>query len=299
MSSDPDGIDLYRNERDAIVFLGLLSYMYLNWDPPIQAGPKITDVTHYHGLNICGVILDNADGEVLALAKNSIHAFNSPVEHGEQISLRMAIAKMQTKRPRSPSTTVEDYYRSQLFYAAGTDPKDFILQGCTMYTSLEPCPMCTATLCVCRMKRIIYVTEDQTYGGSYDWRTEPVHRGIKDKFYSAYDMSYGCLGLNGQLKGVTQKASSLYSRILAKIGRTKEDAGTLRAKGVYETMFFDHLHEDLEAISTCFSTLTPDDLVTQGDFRACNLRTLAELRQLCNTPMAMPATARTATATFT
>jgi hypothetical protein len=105
---------LFRAERDALAFLGLLSSLYLRFDPPISRGDGGTaQPTHFQGLNIHALIVENADGEVLALEHNQIHAHQSPVEHAEQRALRMAIARIGAKRPRAPATTVEDYYRSQ------------------------------------------------------------------------------------------------------------------------------------------------------------------------------------------
>lgn len=67
-------------------------------------------------LNIHALIIDNVDGEVLALEHNQIHAHQSPVEHAEQRALRMAIARIEIKRPRAAVTTVEAYYREQMSY---------------------------------------------------------------------------------------------------------------------------------------------------------------------------------------
>src|SRR5947199_538906 len=80
---------LFRAERDALAFLGLLSSLYLRFDPPISAPiGNQSQPTHFHGLNVHALVIDNADGEVLALEQNQIHAHQSPVEHGEQRALR-------------------------------------------------------------------------------------------------------------------------------------------------------------------------------------------------------------------
>ena len=105
---------LFRAERDALAFLGLLASLYLRFDPPISCGDDDTaQPTHFQGLNIHALIIDNADGEVLALEHNQIHAHQSPVEHAEQRALRMAIARIGIKRPRAMTTTVEAYYREK------------------------------------------------------------------------------------------------------------------------------------------------------------------------------------------
>ena len=158
MDSSAD-LSLFREERDALAFLGLLSSLYLRFDPPISpADGSASQPTHFQGLNIHACIIDNVDGEVLALEHNQIHAHQSPVEHAEQRALRMAIARMGAKRPRAPATTVEDYYRTQMFYNDGADS---LQGGATIYTSLEPCPMCATTILVCRVKRTVFLLQDR------------------------------------------------------------------------------------------------------------------------------------------
>src|SRR6478735_2029009 len=122
---------LFRAERDALAFLGLLSSLYLRFDPPISCGDDGTaQPTHFQGLNIHALIIDNVDGEVLALEHNQIHTHQSPVEHAEQRALRMAIARIGIKRPRA-AATVEAYYREQMFYDDGAEAADFLQRGTT------------------------------------------------------------------------------------------------------------------------------------------------------------------------
>jgi tRNA(Arg) A34 adenosine deaminase TadA len=180
---------LFRAERDALAFLGLLSSLYLRFDPPIRCGEGDTaQPTHFQGLNIHALIIDNADGEVLALEHNQIHAHQSPVEHAEQRALRMAIARIGAKRPRASATTVEDYYRTQMFYDDSAQDADFLQRGATIYTSLEPCPMCATTILVCRVKRTVFLLRDTTYGG--------VWISAKDQYYKKYNLTYGQLSLS-------------------------------------------------------------------------------------------------------
>lgn len=271
---------VFRDERDAVAFLGLMSFMFLRWDAPVRTGQGINDVTHSRGLNICGLIIDNQDGEVLALEKNLIHAFISPVQHGEQLAVRSAIERLKVKRPKGDDTTVEDYYRSQLFYGAGSRPEDFIYRGCTLYSSLEPCPMCTATICVCRMKRSVYLVPDSVYGGSWDWRSEPGRSGIKDKYYPKYEMQYSRLEFTGDEGTITQNAKHLYADLLAKIGDSASTEGSLRQKLIYDTLFFDHLYPELRAIFEYFSGVEDTHLITEGDDQLRNLTTLRGLKSL-------------------
>lgn len=277
---------LFRQERDAIAFLGTLSFMAFAFDPPIRTGSNVNDVTHRNGLNICALIIDNTDGQPIALGHNLIHQTEDPLNHAEQFATRAADDFLRIKRPRPFEMSVEDYYRGNLFYQPGTSPSDFLTKGCTLYTSLEPCPMCTATLCVARMKRIVYIVPDLTYGGSYDGRGMPPGTGIKDHYYAKYDMQYGALSLEDDVPGLTRTAKHLYDRIFAKIGVDKTTPGTLRSEGMFDTLFFDVLEPELKEIAEVFGRATRADLVTEGDARRLNENTLSRLQKVAKAPSA-------------
>jgi tRNA(Arg) A34 adenosine deaminase TadA len=261
---------LFRAERDALAFLGLLSSLHLRFDPPIgSASGNQSQPTHFHGLNIHALIIDNADGEVLALENNQIHAHQSPVEHGEQRALRTAIARIGVKRPRSPSTTVEDYYRSQMFYADGLADADFLSKGATIYTTLEPCPMCATTILVCRVKRTVFVLQDTAFGGAWI--------SIKKQYYDKYNLTYGKLDLAAAPSPFIQHAQEISDRISKKVEFLHEEK-------VIDTLIFDHLVGELKAAFEFFCGVTAKDLVTQGLRNAANTRTLRDLKQACNIP---------------
>jgi tRNA(Arg) A34 adenosine deaminase TadA len=261
---------LFRAERDALAFLGLLSSLYLRFDPPISRGDGGTaQPTHFQGLNIHALIVENADGEVLALEHNQIHAHQSPVEHAEQRALRMAIARIGAKRPRAPATTVEDYYRSQMFYDDGPQDADFLERGATIYTSLEPCPMCATTILVCRVKRTVFLLKDTTYGG--------VWVSAKDQYYRKYNLRYGQLNLSDASSPFISRVRDLHQDMSESVERARKDK-------VIDTLIFDHLIGDLQTGFNLFCRLTPDDLATRGDYNATNRRTLDDLRRMSNIP---------------
>ena len=68
------------------------------------------------------------DGEVVATGANRVVPNNDPTAHAEVTAIRNACAKLGT----------------------------FMLDGCTVYTSCEPCPMCLSALYWARVKRICY-----------------------------------------------------------------------------------------------------------------------------------------------
>src|SRR5260221_2058027 len=270
-------LNLLRAERDALAFLGLLSSLYLRFDPPISCGDgEVVQPTHFQGLNIHALIIDNADGEVLALEHNQIHAHQSPVEHAEQRALRMAIARIGAKRPRASATTVEDYYRAQMFYDDGAEDVDFLQRGATIYTSLEPCPMCATTILVCRVKRTVFLLQDTTYGG--------VCVSAKNQYYHKCNLRYGQLNLSDASSPFVMRVRELHQTM------SKRVEG-IRNEKVVDTLIFDHLIEHLQTGFKMLCQAGHEELMTKGD-NATNRRTFDDLRRICNIPTTRAATSR-------
>ena len=265
-----EDLALFRAERDVLAFLGLLSSLYLRFDPPISSTTvKQPQPTHYHGLNVHAMMIDNADGEILALEQNRIHSMQSPVEHGEQRTLRVAIARIGEKRPRRSATTVEEYYRSQLFYGEGSREIDFLNKGATIYTTLEPCPMCATTILVCRVKRTVFLLKDHTFGGA--WLT------IKKSFYDKYSLTYGQIDLSALKSPIIDRARTINAAIQQKVE-------ALHDQGIPDTLFFDHLYPELQSAFQLLCAVGIDDLATKGNQNTMNARTLGDLKHMCNIP---------------
>ena len=68
------------------------------------------------------------DGEIVATGVNRVTANNDPTAHAEVSAIRAACQKVQ----------------------------DFKLEGCTIYTSCEPCPMCLSAIYWAGIGRICY-----------------------------------------------------------------------------------------------------------------------------------------------
>jgi tRNA(Arg) A34 adenosine deaminase TadA len=68
------------------------------------------------------------DGEIVAEGMNLVTSTNDPTAHGEVVAIRRACEKLGT----------------------------FSLEGCEVYTSCEPCPMCLAALYWSRCAVIYY-----------------------------------------------------------------------------------------------------------------------------------------------
>ena len=73
------------------------------------------------------------DGEVIAEAHNTVTSDNDPTAHAEMNAIRAACAKLGT----------------------------FLLEGCEIYTSGEPCPMCLSAIYWARLDRIYYANRQE------------------------------------------------------------------------------------------------------------------------------------------
>lgn len=264
----PPTTALIQAERDALVCLGLFADCYTRFDIPIKY-PSESAPSHILGLNIHAAVIDNVDGDLLALDRNTIHSDASPLQHGEQRALRVAIARVAEKRPRQPGQAIEDYYRASMFMGKGSKPKDFIDLGATLYTTLEPCPMCASSSLVCRVKRLVYMLPDTRFGGA--WTI------LKQNYYKDDEARYERLNVNNGGSKFADKVGLLHDRMVNK-------ADKLRKKGVRDTHFLDFCRNELaEAFKLLVATKVSDlASVTVDETR--NAFTLRRLQNALNIP---------------
>lgn len=83
-----------------------------------------------------GAVLVNADNMLIASAHNQPISQHDPTAHAEIVCLR----------------------------TAGERVKNYRLLDCTMYVTLEPCPMCTAAMVHARIARVVYACPDLRTG---------------------------------------------------------------------------------------------------------------------------------------
>lgn len=93
-----------------------------------------------HGGPFGCVIVKN--GEIIASAFNEVLITNDPTAHAEIVAIRRACNKL----------------------------KSFQLDGCEIYTSCEPCPMCLGAIYWCRPEKVYYAAsrEDAAEAGFDD-----------------------------------------------------------------------------------------------------------------------------------
>jgi tRNA(Arg) A34 adenosine deaminase TadA len=84
-----------------------------------------------------GAVIVSPEGTVLAAAGNRTRELNDPTAHAEMLAIRLACAELANER----------------------------LVGCSLYVTLEPCPMCATAISFARLKRLFYGASDPKGGG--------------------------------------------------------------------------------------------------------------------------------------
>jgi len=83
-----------------------------------------------------GALILNAKRQVIAAAHNQREQLHDPTAHAEMIAITQAADAMG----------------------------DWRLEGCTMYVTLEPCPMCAGAILQSRLPRVVYGADDPKAG---------------------------------------------------------------------------------------------------------------------------------------
>lgn len=76
------------------------------------------------------------EGQIIGRAYNQREQLTDPTAHAEIVALTQAAASLESWR----------------------------LHGCTMYVTLEPCPMCAGALVLARLDRLVYGCDDPKTG---------------------------------------------------------------------------------------------------------------------------------------
>lgn len=85
-----------------------------------------------------GAVLIAEDGTLICGDHNRIEQLNDATAHAEILTLRAASHKLNRRR----------------------------LTGCTLYSTIEPCAMCSGALILCRVKRLVYGATDSKFGAA-------------------------------------------------------------------------------------------------------------------------------------
>lgn len=83
------------------------------------------------------VIIKDESHELVSWSYNQMRVNKSSLDHAEMLALKDAMKRLQNER----------------------------LTGCSMITTLEPCPMCAQAISYARLNNIIFSAEDSKSGG--------------------------------------------------------------------------------------------------------------------------------------
>jgi len=84
-----------------------------------------------------GAVVVSADGAVIGRGGNETRALNDPSAHAEILAIRRACSVLGSER----------------------------LIGCSLWVTLEPCPMCAAAIGFARIERLYFGASDPKSGG--------------------------------------------------------------------------------------------------------------------------------------
>ena len=121
-----------------------------------------------------GAVIVDRDGKLVGEGTNRVTSSNDPTAHAEVVAIREACRQVNR----------------------------FSLEGATIYTSCEPCPMCLAAIYWARIGRIVYAnTRDDAASIGFDdqilydeipkpleERTIPMHRALGTEALSVFDL---------------------------------------------------------------------------------------------------------------
>jgi tRNA(adenine34) deaminase len=104
-------------------------------EPFMRAALRAAQIAEENGDVPIGAIIVY-QGRIIARAYNQREQLNDPTAHAEIIALTQAAAELESWR----------------------------LHGCTLYVTLEPCPMCAGALVLGRLDRLVYGCSDPKAG---------------------------------------------------------------------------------------------------------------------------------------
>lgn len=96
-----------------------------------------------------GAVLIDESGILICADHNRIEQLNDATAHAEILVLRAASKKLSRRR----------------------------LSGCSLYSTVEPCPMCAGALVLCRVENLIYGATDSKFGAA-----ESIFNVVDNKF---------------------------------------------------------------------------------------------------------------------
>jgi tRNA(Arg) A34 adenosine deaminase TadA len=111
----------------------------LNWETlaaPWQASIEEAWASYREGSVPIGAVIVDADGRTVATGRNRLASGGSSPAHGHNLA----------------------HAELNALFEAGAQSAD--LRGCCLYTTMEPCPLCTGALAMAHVKGVAYAARD-------------------------------------------------------------------------------------------------------------------------------------------
>ena len=132
------------------------------------AGKRQRRHTVYHLPAIIGTVHEEKTATDLAMMRRALLAARSAAEKGEvpvgAVVARegeiLAVAANERESKKDPTAHAELLAIRQAAITLG----GWRLSGCTLYSTLEPCPMCAGAAHAARIDRLVYATPDPKAG---------------------------------------------------------------------------------------------------------------------------------------
>lgn len=212
-------IQKIQKEREEIYMLLNYSLINKNW--------QIFGKKNYRGYNICATLVDNK-GKIIGSGLNSTWQDMNRTHHAEM-------------------NLIQNYLDKHPEQKGG-------LENFSIYTSLEPCAMCSGTILQTGIAKIMYGIDDPEYGG-----TIPRLTSYKFKKYQAYPIKTKNLTYQKAPDSISQKLREQYKEYADHSSKIVE---WLNLKSV-KNLFLE-AHKKLDNFQTKYSE--NQDILTQTKF---------------------------------
>lgn len=108
------------------------------------------DQAFIEGTYPIGAVIVDEGGDVVSKGRNRVFSECDPTAHAEVDAIRRAGKHL-----------------------LDLDRKRFVKNNLTLYTTCEPCPMCSCTILMSGIKRIVWAADDEEYGGLRRFKEGP------------------------------------------------------------------------------------------------------------------------------
>jgi tRNA(adenine34) deaminase len=110
--------------------------------PMMRIALELADKAAHLGEVPVGCVITDKNGNILASSHNLSESNDDVTAHAEILAIRAAQKNLQKEHPSHNR-----------------------LEDCTLYVTLEPCPMCAQAISFARIKRVYYGAADEKSGG--------------------------------------------------------------------------------------------------------------------------------------